>query len=464
MNLQQKSLAIAGAAILAVGMLGAYLLGDGPSEDQVEVVAVFEDASPLVSGNVVKAAGVDVGTVSDIELENGRAHVVLELERAVLPLHEDVKATITTQDLLGERFVSLDRGSPDAPEMKEPMVINDDHTERVVALQDVLNSVDTPTSVALASLVTEAGEGLKGRGKAVDRAIAALGPAMTQTRDLAAILAEQNQLLTSLVDNVQPVAASLGKDHGRNLDHLVDSATTSLSAVAAEREHVRSSLERLPQTMSSARKTLAQLAGVAGSATDTLASLRPVTDDLGDISGELQRFADAADPALASLPKVLDRADELLAKAKPVVRVLRPTAQDLVPTAAAANQLSSGAVSGQNLTNLMEFVKGWSMATSDYDAISHYFKAMVPLSPNALGDTASGLLPALPDEILHGLPVPSAPEVPLPGRHGKTGPENAPAKPGRASPGGEKPTGGGATGLSPKQENALVEQLLGGLS
>jgi phospholipid/cholesterol/gamma-HCH transport system substrate-binding protein len=456
MKAKPKAIAAAGALVLAAAMLGNHLLG-GPDDDQVEVVAVFADASPLTTGNVVKASGVDVGTITDIDLEDGKARVEMLLDRSILPLHEDVTATITTQDLLGERFVRLDRGSPDAPVLDEPMVIGVEHTERVVDLQDVLNSVDTPTSTALAALLTESGEGLRGSGKKADLAIAALKPAMNQTRDLAAILSEQNELLTRLVDSAQPVASALGADGGKHLDDLVASTTQTLDVIASEREAVRESLQRLPQAMASARATLAQLAGVADPATRTLASLRPITDDLSDISGELQRFADAADPALASLPPVLDRANELLAQAAPVVAALRPAAKDLVPTAASVQQLTSVALSGKSLTNLMEFVKGWSMATSDYDAISHYFKAMVPLSPNALGDTAAGFVPVLPDDLAHGLPVPTAPELPV----GPRDTSGGGLLPGLL--GGSNASQDSATGLSQQQENALLEQLLGGV-
>jgi phospholipid/cholesterol/gamma-HCH transport system substrate-binding protein len=444
----RKTISWAGVGLVAVAVLGHHVVSNDDN-GPIKVDAVFADASPLVAGNVVKASGVEVGKITAVKLRDGKADVQMLVDRSVLPLHNDVSATITTQDLLGERFVRLERGSPDAPVLKAPMVIGEHSTHRVVDLQDVLNSVDTPTSTALAALVTQSGEGLKGKGQQADKALAALAPAMTQTRDLAAILAEQNGLLTRLVDNAEPVAAALGAADGRHLDHLVDTANTSLGVVASERESLRSSLRLLPGTISSARATLAQLAGVADPTTRTLASLRPVTNDLNDISGELQRFADAADPALASLPPVLDRANDLLGEAAPVVAALRPAAQDLVPTAAAAQQLSSGALSGESLTNLMEFVKGWSMATSDYDSISHYFKAMVPLSPNAVGDTAAGLVPALPDDTAHGLPVPKAPQLPQKGRH-------------NTASTGSTTSNDSATGLSEQQENSLVDQLLGG--
>ncbi|RJS46732.1 MlaD family protein [Nocardioides cavernaquae] len=447
---------LAAVVTAAVVTLSGYVFAQGPGEgdeEDVELVAVFTDASPLVAGNVVKASGVDVGTITDVALRNGKAEVTMQVDPRVLPLHEDATATITTQDLLGERFVLLKRGTPDAPAMGSPMTIPVENTKRVVDLQDVLDSVDTPTSVALAALLTDTGEGLRGEGKQADKAIAALAPAMRQAKDLTAILDDQNALLTRLIDNAQPVASALASNRGAQLNQLVDSATQSLEVVASERTALRTALERLPQTITSSRAALAQLAGAAEPARRTLAALRPVTDDLEDISGELKRFSDAADPALASLPPVLRRADKLLAQAAPVVKALRPAARDLVPTSAAAAQLTTESLSGKSLTDLLEFVKGWSMATSDYDAISHYFKAMVPLSPNSLGDDAAALVPILPDDLLHGLPMPTAPQLPNDGEPGSS--VSLPI------PGGDDSLS--STGLSQQQESSLVEQLIGGL-
>lgn len=462
MSPKRSIVAVVGAlALVAVLFSGG---GSGPDDDHVEVVAVFSDASPLLPGNVVKAAGVDVGTVESIEVEDGKAHVSMIIERAALPLHQDVTATITTQDLLGERFVRLDQGSADKPALGEPMVIPEAQTSRVVDLQDVLNSVDTPTAEGLSALLTESGEALRGHGKDADLALKALAPAMNQADDLAAVLKDQNALLGRLVDSAEPVASALATKDGKSLDQLVASATQLLESLASERGALQASLNGLPATLSSARATLAELAGVADPATRTLRALRPVTSDLTEISKELKRFANAADPALASLPAVLKEAKRLLDNAAPVVSALRPGGKALPPTANAAERLSDVALSGQSLTDLMEFAKGWSLATSDYDAISHYFKAMVPLSPNALGDTAGALLPGLPDDILHDLPVPTAPDLGLPGRE-----EEGAAAPADSSVVGDLLNGllGGpksqsATGLTAQQEQNLIQQILGG--
>ncbi|MFJ8816609.1 MlaD family protein [Amycolatopsis thermoflava] len=440
------------AAVAAGAAAGVTAINTSQDGD-VTLVAMFADANPLIPGNVVKAGGVTVGTIRSISLEKGQARVEMGLDRSVLPLHTDAKATITTQDLLGERFIKLEKGSPNAPVLGDGAVLAAKQTNRVVDLQDVLNAVDTPTSTALAALLSSTGEGLDGKGKQAADALAVLEPAMRRAGDLAALLDDQNALLTGLVDKATPVAEALASGGGADLDRLVASATGTLSTVAANRQAVQDSLTRLPSTLASARATLAELTGAADPATRTLASLRPVTDDLTDISGELQRFADAADPALAALPPVLQRADLLLDEAAPLVKTLRPATADLTGVSSSARTLSEQALS-LRLNNLMEFVKGWSMATSDYDAISHYFKASIPLSPKALGHLAAGLVPPLPDEPVD-VPLPGLPELPLPGKG------EAPALP--AGPVLPASPGDSATGLTEHQENSMVEQLLGGL-
>jgi phospholipid/cholesterol/gamma-HCH transport system substrate-binding protein len=445
------------------------------NSDEITMTAYFTDVQPLRAGNEVKAAGVPVGTIDAVSLEKGRARVDMTLDRTVLPLHADASGRITQQDILGERYISLEKGSPNAPLMQEPYVIQADRTSRGTDLQEILNSVDTPTSTALASMVSTLGEGTQGNGTDVAAALAALKPAMTQTGELAGVLGDQNQVLAQLVDRARPVADALAAGQGTKLDRLVGSTTDALGAVGDRDDDLRQTMAALPGTLASARRTLAGVAGVADPTAATLESLRPTTDNLKDISGELQSFSEAADPALASLPPVLNRGNELLDELGPLVHSLRPAGEDLKALAPQGRRISDQALDGR-VTNLMEFVKGWSLATSDYDAVSHYFKASVIATPRAAAQTGLGLLPGAPVDPLRGVNV-------LPGAPGATpgtGPNGTPA-PGTASgaggsaPAGSAPTGNnqtgppsgggadaGATGLRPQQEDQMMNQLLGG--
>jgi phospholipid/cholesterol/gamma-HCH transport system substrate-binding protein len=446
--LTKRVVIVALSAVLVAAAATVVAVSTGDGSGKGAVTAYFADANPIVAGNQVKASGVDVGTVTSVSLRDGHAVVEMEIDQALRPLHRDASATIESKNLLGERYIELSPGSADAPLLGNPPVIALAQTKREVDLQEVLNALDTPTATALGALLTSVGEGVDGQGKQIAGAISALAPAMRQSTDLARILGEHNALLTQLVDSAQPVANALANNHGKDLDSLVSSTTQALSAVAAQRQAAEQTVQQLPATIASARTALARVTGVADPTTATLRSLRPVVDDIGAISGELRSFADAADPALASLQPVLDRGKSMLDEAAPLVRDLRPGATELRDVAGSARSLA-GTVLGDHLTQLMEFMKGWALATSDYDAISHYFKAILPISPSPLGRTVAGPVPGLPDNPLGGLPIPAAPQLPLPGR---TDPPPQPQNPGDS-----------ATGLTSEQENSLLGQLLGGL-
>ncbi|WP_028935700.1 MlaD family protein [Pseudonocardia spinosispora] len=455
-------------AVLVVGAIAGVVMNTGDNKN-VQISAQFKDAFPMQIGNEVKIAGVAVGSISDIRLDNGMAKVVMDVKTEVLPLHTDAKATITTQDLLGERYIALDRGSAGAPLMGQPAEIPTPQTNRDVDLQEVLNSVDTPTSVALAGMISTTGQGLHGNGEKTASAISALQPALHQTDQLVGILNQQNALLNRLVDNASPVAAAVAADKGQRLDHLVGSTTQTLSVVASRQQALRDTLAQLPSSIASARRTLAQVAGVSDPTANTLESIRPTTDDLKDISGELRRFSDAADPALASLPPVLDKAQRLLDEARPVAEQLHHVGGDLRGVSDGANGLVINALD-LRFSNLMELLKGWTLATSDYDSVSHYFKAILPNTPKTVGQLGAGPVPNAPVAPVPSVPLPVGPPKPRFDELGKPlTPPNSAERPGDpdTSSSGQGAHGGpakkdGATGLTPGQENNMMDQLLGG--
>lgn len=82
-----------------------------------EVYGYFDSAEGLVKGVPVQIAGVEVGRVLDITLEAGRAKVGLLLKPDVT-IGEDVEAAIRTKGVLGNRYVELILGAPEAPPMK----------------------------------------------------------------------------------------------------------------------------------------------------------------------------------------------------------------------------------------------------------------------------------------------------------------------------------------------------------
>jgi phospholipid/cholesterol/gamma-HCH transport system substrate-binding protein len=77
------------------------------------VTAAFSSLKELKSGNDVRMAGVQIGTVEKTRLTGGRAEAVLRI-RSDVQIAQDATATIAMAGLLGSNYISLDLGHPDA--------------------------------------------------------------------------------------------------------------------------------------------------------------------------------------------------------------------------------------------------------------------------------------------------------------------------------------------------------------
>jgi len=98
------------AGILCLGYLSVRLAkmevlgGQG-----YELHALFTNVGGLKEGATVVIAGVDVGRVQSITLENYRAEVVLSIQED-LELQEDAIASIKTKGLIGEKYIQITPG------------------------------------------------------------------------------------------------------------------------------------------------------------------------------------------------------------------------------------------------------------------------------------------------------------------------------------------------------------------
>jgi phospholipid/cholesterol/gamma-HCH transport system substrate-binding protein len=454
---------VAVCLLTAVGLVTASVVTlDAMKDESPNLYVYFEDASPLIKGNDVKAGGVKVGQIGSIEVEDGIAKVGLVLDEEVLPIHEDATARVRPVGLLGERYVEIDRGSPEAPVLEDGASLSVKHTSRATDLDEVLNMVDGPTGKSLSFLVTTLGQGILGRGEKADRAIQALAPALEDTDRLAQILDDQNAVLTELLASVEPVAQQLAVDDGRQLDALIEAADDTLAATSRNDAELAETLEQLPDALRETRATLEALANAAGSTTPVLSALRPLTDDLVQVSDELTAFSRSAAPALDGLDPLLEHAEVLIARARPVARTLASLAPGMEATADHGREIGTQLLG--NLETVMDFIKYWALTTNGQDGLSHYFRAHVVVStatvtglipdvegqqapdgddrgPLDLGDDLLDQAGPLLDGVLNGL-------------GGLLG--------GNRSDRSKAAEGGTATGLTESQEQSLLSYLTGG--
>jgi phospholipid/cholesterol/gamma-HCH transport system substrate-binding protein len=98
------------AAFLIIEVLG----GTDIFHRGLYVNARFDTVQELKVGDSVKMAGVEIGRVEKIALADGKVAVTLKLQPDAI-VKTDSQATIKFAGLMGQNFVSVSFGSPDAP-------------------------------------------------------------------------------------------------------------------------------------------------------------------------------------------------------------------------------------------------------------------------------------------------------------------------------------------------------------
>ena len=104
-------------AAMSAGLIFVIVLVFGPfrfGDNSYEVIARFSRADGLAVGSMVRAAGVPVGQIEELRLdENFRAVAVLRIDKGV-ELDTEATASIVTDGLFGQKFIQLDGGGSDA--------------------------------------------------------------------------------------------------------------------------------------------------------------------------------------------------------------------------------------------------------------------------------------------------------------------------------------------------------------
>ena len=96
----------------------------------------------LKVGNSVKMAGVEIGRVEKIALAGNKVQVTMKLHSDAV-VKTDSKAVVKFTGLMGQNFVSIDFGSPDAPRAVDGTVLATEEQPDLNAIMAKLDSAAT---------------------------------------------------------------------------------------------------------------------------------------------------------------------------------------------------------------------------------------------------------------------------------------------------------------------------------
>lgn len=222
--------------------------------------AEFTNVSGLNNGDMVRVAGVEVGKVESIAF-NADATLRVEFSTEdTLVLTEGTRAAIRYDNVIGGRYLALEEGAGAARSLEQGQTIPLARTSPALDLDSVIGgfkplfrALDPDQVNALSGQLISA---LQGQGPSI-------GSFLDQAAVVSNTLADRDQLIGQVVDNLNVVLGSLGGESDR-----LDTAITSLS------ELVHAMAERKTDISNAVAYTDA----AAGSVADLLAQSRaPVT-------------------------------------------------------------------------------------------------------------------------------------------------------------------------------------------
>jgi phospholipid/cholesterol/gamma-HCH transport system substrate-binding protein len=307
-------------------------------KDTFELKGEFTSAQAVTpgQGQTVNIAGIEVGDITDVQLENGTAVVTMRIDDKYHPLiHSDATMLLRPRTGLQDMTVELDPGTKG--EMPDGATVPLAQTQPNVQPDQILASLDSETRDYLQLLLQGGGAAFGGNGRDISATFRRFEPT---ARDLALIngkLAERRQNIRHVITNFKLLMQELGKKDTQ-LEQFVSSSDAALGSFARQEASIRSALEELPSALSATRAAL--------TSSDRLAQV------LGPTSRALIPSARALGPALkASRPFFRKTKGPIRNQIRPFTRQVRAPIHDLADTSDALRKATpalTGAVGDLN--------------------------------------------------------------------------------------------------------------------
>ncbi|MBI5885519.1 MAG: MCE family protein [Deltaproteobacteria bacterium] len=246
---------LAGIVILVYMSLRVGGMQFGRSEGYTLYVT-FNSAAGLDKDASVRVAGVEIGRIKDISLKDNQAYLTLLIQPGV-KIGRDFRAVLTTKGLLGERYLELIPGEPNAPPLKEGERITHvtsyaDMDKLITILSDVATDIKTVSESLSKALGGKEGEAsLKNIVKNIEDISFRLNRLIEKNDvPLSDTLKNLNQFSVEVRDAAKNLNTAIEKTSG-NLNGLIDENRGNLKEAV---ENLKAAATAMQQAMESVSK------------------------------------------------------------------------------------------------------------------------------------------------------------------------------------------------------------------
>jgi len=325
--------AILGLIIVALGVASVILANQrltlpgwfpvlGQSFTEVDAELATAQAVTPGQGQTVNVAGVEVGEISGVRLEDGKAIVTLKLEEDSVPVYHNASVLLRPKTGLKDMVAELTPGTKDAGELGDGDRIPIGQTLPDVNLDEILAVLDGDTRSYLQLLLADAGRGLKGNGRELANTIRRFEPTARDTLLIAEQLAERRENIKRAIHNFSLVVGELGGTDDE-LAEFVENSNAVFASLASQDANLRATLQELPSTLTETQSALAKTEALADELGPTLQALRPGARALGPALRQTRPFL------RETTPIIRDEIRPFVRASRPLVTELQPATRDL---------------------------------------------------------------------------------------------------------------------------------------
>jgi phospholipid/cholesterol/gamma-HCH transport system substrate-binding protein len=272
--------------------------------------ALFKNVQDLKIGDRVKMAGVEIGRVEDIQISGGKVDVTMKLRRNV-EVKTDSVATVLFAGLMGQNYVSVAFGSPEAPRLENNQIVATAEQPDLNAIMARLDSVASGVENLTKSFSSEKIDNL-------------LGP-------LIAFVKDNRESLTATFSNMKAISSQVASGQG-SVGQLIYSnafyetallTVTNLQSASADAKLLLTDTRKMIDQINQGQGSIGKLVkdeALYNEATNSLTNLKEILQKINQGQGSIGKLVNEQDfyrDAKLTLQK-LDKAMEGLEDTGPI--------------------------------------------------------------------------------------------------------------------------------------------------
>ena len=301
--------------------------------------ASFQYAQQLATPADVRIAGVSVGKVVGTSLDPRGNHTIatIQLANQYAPIRSDATAILRTKTILGETYVELSPGQPNAPPLKDGAMLPRAQVVPAVQLDDVFNALDPTTRKAFQVWQQQLGIAVTGNDQNLNAVFGNLPTFAADASSILQVLDVEHASVVNLLNQGGATFAAISRDPTA-LRTLISTGETTFNATAAQNAALARTFQVFPTFLNETKLTMTSLKTFTGNTDPLIRELVPVAQQLvptlnsvRELSPPLKNFFINLRPLITASKTGLPAVASVLRGASPLLGQLGPFLEQLNP-------------------------------------------------------------------------------------------------------------------------------------